>query len=105
METLKKLFKVLAWFIVIIFLMTLAFSSAAYFMSGNDKEVFINILQRIPVDRFWIFPLVLLCLSLYLIAFALKKMYAAGYGEDKVVDHKKVEEIKKLVMQGYLNKK
>lgn len=105
MQTLKILFKVLAWFMAVMFLMIPTFFSAAYFMSGNNKEVFMTILNKIPEDRFWVYPLIMVSVSVYLMVQALKRMYAAGYGEDEQVDHKKVEEIKQLVMQGYLNKK
>ena len=105
MEILKMLFKVFAWLMIVIALMIPAFFGVVYFFSNCDKEIFMNILNQIPADRFFLYPLMILLTSLYLMVYALKRMYAAGYGDDNQVDHKKVEEIKDLVMSGDLNKK
>jgi len=104
MQIFKTIFKLIGWFIISTILILPAFINITYFMSGYDKELYITTLQQIPADKFWIYPLMMLSVSGYLIVQALKRMYAAGYGEDEV-DHKKVEEIKELVMSGYLNKK
>ena len=78
---------VMAGFIMSCFPMIL---SGAYLFTGGDRQAFLDLLNKIPKENFWLFAVPMVIINFCCTAYLFWKVFEIGLGDNKPLPKKEV---------------